>query len=86
MKKVTEDNTLILQLLEKWPVLIATKHEEIKFIQEKSPRKHKCKTTLQQFKAKLMVKINYKNHKGNKDNISRVKSEMQKLFRKSSKA
>lgn len=86
MEKVTEDNTLILQLLEKWPVLIATKQEEIKFIQEKSPRKYKCKTTLQQFKAKWMVKINYENQEGNKDNISRVKSEMEKLFRKSSKA
>lgn len=33
-----------------------------------------------------MVKINYENQEGNKDNISRVKSEMEKLFRKSSKA
>lgn len=32
MKKLTEDNTLILQLVEKWPVLIVTKQEEIKFI------------------------------------------------------
>lgn len=87
MEKLTEDNTLISQLVEKWPVLIATKQEEIKFIQEKSPSKYKCKTTVEQFKAKLMVKINHENSiKGNKDDISRVNSETEKLFRKSSNA
>lgn len=87
MKKVTEGKTLILKLVKKWPGLIATKQEEIKFIREKSPSKYKCKLTLEQFKAKLMVKINHENPiKGNKDNISRVSSEMEKLFRKSHKA
>lgn len=45
MKKLTEGNIFILKLVEKWPVLIATKQEEIKFIQEKSLSKYKCKTT-----------------------------------------
>lgn len=74
MKKLTVGNTFILQLVEKWPVLIATKQEEIKFIQEKSPSKYKCKTTTEQFKAKLMVKINHENPKGNKDGVLRVNS------------
>lgn len=57
------------------PVLVATKQKETKFIQKKNPSTYKCKPTLEQFKAELMVKINYENPiKGNEDNISRMKS------------
>lgn len=75
-KRLTEDYTLILQLVEKLPVLVTSKQKETKFIHKKSPSKYKCKPTLEQFKAELMVKINHENPiKGNEDNISRVKSD-----------
>lgn len=76
MKRLTQAYTLILQLVEKLPVLVTTKQKETKCIQKKSPSKYKCKPTLEQFKAELMVKINQENPiKGNEDNISRVKSD-----------
>lgn len=47
---------------------------------------YKCKTTAEQFKAKSMAKLNHENPEGNKDNISRVNLETEKLFRKNNKA
>lgn len=78
MQKEKAYRRLHINLTIGWKVACFSNYpeKETTFIQKKNSSTYKCKTTLEQFKAELMVKINQENLiKGNEDNISRVKSD-----------
>lgn len=82
MKRLTEDYTLVLQLVEKVACFSNYQAKKKKIIQKKNSSTYKCKPTFEQLKPELMVKINHENPiKGNEDNISRVKSDWKTVLK-----